>query len=214
MDSKTLKVACLTAGLAAAWAAPQAANAVYAPPDHFHYEMYIDPVYEMYNSYVVFNINTSGYHHYLPLGTLLTGKSTRTIELESYYEPDSYYIVGVYGDTAAGAVVSFGVSNPGSSWSSIFGYDNEQDVINWCGGDNTDPWSSPAPVNTFTNLWTPITAYTPTPAYNGFMFGFSDPKDAGDVQIMRSPAAVPEASTFMGFVTAAISLLGFKRFRK
>jgi len=204
MDSKTLKIVCLTAVLAAIMVAPRAANAMVALP-YFHYDMYVNSTWEMYNSYVVFR-SSGNPDEYLQLGSLVT----RHLDVQLFNEPDSYYVVGVYDyDTGGnGAVVSFNDSTITDDWDDLFS-DSEDAVISWCNDGYTKP------LNSYTSLWTPITPYSPTPSYNGFLYGFSDPNPAGGIQIMKSPAtAVPEASTLVGFVTAAMSFLGFRRFRK
>lgn len=239
MEKKSIKTACITIGLAAAWAVPQA-NAAQAP-DPYTFDVAISPAVTISNVYFLYSANTSGYYSVFTSsgkiadsingGTSYTGEVTIDVGGKgpgNWGESIAYSMIGIYDEDGSGtidendgisiALVSdFGDYVIGNkNWSEVFNSNTytESYMINLLMTNNTSELNSF--FNQFANgdYWDGEGSYYRFPWLNSgsTLVSFSTGTNNGTA--IANDGTIPEPSGLAALGAAFAGLFGLFRRRK
>jgi len=148
-SKRLLQTACLAVGLTlAGWsggpAVDQAAAAAVVPT--IEVSGTISPATSLTDVWVIYSLNSSsGDSIYSHEAADVTGGSVGNFSFQvqdpSWYDSESYTVIGVYDESGNGTGDSVCIGGPGisagNSWSTYFSSDAESTVVGWLQGDNS-----------------------------------------------------------------------------
>jgi hypothetical protein len=127
-SSKTLKTACLSAGLVTAWGASNDARAiVIVEPTQHEVSGSVTPTYDLTNVYMIYGVNSSGYSNFRmeKIADSISANSPYSFSFLSTgydYDYQNYTLLALYGTNAVTVGVNPWTEPPfGLSWDDYFG---------------------------------------------------------------------------------------------